>query len=400
MKRTGERLKASREEQKLTISEVSLSTKINPRVLQAMEEGNLDKLPAVSFLRGFIRTYAIYLKLDANELLELFSKELAELRPAPVVVAESAHPSAPPANTPPGPESSTKARPAPPTLREPSAASRSMVAGGVILLIVIILGVKQIVEKYEREGNVDAPPENLERLVHDNDPASPEAAVAPNEKSAGDDKAANTNAPEAKTAVPAPTGESAPAETVTPPPAATATPPPTATPPTAAPTPTNTVSAPPGPTAKPLESPKPTEPPKQLEPPKPVEPPKPAEVAKPTPPPPTPPPAAVKPPEVAAPPTDTKPTESATTTDTPKPPKTGSPQEVIIEALDQVEVSFRIDGGRLETIVLKPEQIHTLKGATSLAVDFSDGGAVNVIHNGIDKGVPGDLGKPKKIKFP
>lgn len=80
--------------------------------------------------------------------------------------------------------------------------------------------------------------------------------------------------------------------------------------------------------------------------------------------------------------------------------KPSVPQEIILEALDQVEVSFRIDGGKLEKMILKPEQIHTFKGRGSVAIDLSDGGAVNVIHNGIDRGVPGDLGKPKKIKYP
>ncbi|MCB0387013.1 MAG: helix-turn-helix domain-containing protein, partial [Bdellovibrionales bacterium] len=141
MKRTGERLKASREEQKLTISEVSLSTKINPRVLQAMEAGQLEKLPAISFLRGFIRTYASFLKLDGNELLELFSEELEEKKQS---LEED------------GAETPEEA-PAPwhqsvPLLKDSSVTSRSLAAGGVVLLIIVILGIKNLVDKYEREG--------------------------------------------------------------------------------------------------------------------------------------------------------------------------------------------------------------------------------------------------------
>lgn len=74
--------------------------------------------------------------------------------------------------------------------------------------------------------------------------------------------------------------------------------------------------------------------------------------------------------------------------------------EVIIEALDTVTLDFRIDGGSLQKIKLNPEQIHTFKAKQTLSIDVSDGGSVNVIHNGIDRGVPGILGKPTKIKFP
>lgn len=74
--------------------------------------------------------------------------------------------------------------------------------------------------------------------------------------------------------------------------------------------------------------------------------------------------------------------------------------EVIIEALDAVTLDFRIDGGSLNKIKLNPEQIHTFKAKQTLSIDVSDGGSVNVIHNGVDRGVPGVLGKPIKIKFP
>ena len=127
MKKTGQRLRESREQQNLTISEVSLSTKINPRVLQAMEAGNLEKLPAISFLRGFIRTYAAYLKLDGTELLNLFSEELNEKTEAEVAQE------VPEETTPPWYQ-------ALPLLKDSSVTSRSLAAGGVVLLIIVIIG--------------------------------------------------------------------------------------------------------------------------------------------------------------------------------------------------------------------------------------------------------------------
>ena len=74
--------------------------------------------------------------------------------------------------------------------------------------------------------------------------------------------------------------------------------------------------------------------------------------------------------------------------------------EVIIEALDQVTIKYSIDSQNESSLVLSPDQLHTFKGKKKLRLSFSDGGAVNVIYNGRDRGVPGDLGSPKSIKFP
>ena len=51
-------------------------------------------------------------------------------------------------------------------------------------------------------------------------------------------------------------------------------------------------------------------------------------------------------------------------------------------------------------IELKPEQIHTIKGRNTVELKISDGGAVNIIHNGKVNGVPGTLGSAINLKFP
>src|SRR4051794_38899055 len=78
MKLTGQKLRETREAARLTISEVSLATKINPKVLTAMENGETDHLPAKTFLRGFVKAYAQFLKMNPTEVLALFSQELGE----------------------------------------------------------------------------------------------------------------------------------------------------------------------------------------------------------------------------------------------------------------------------------------------------------------------------------
>jgi cytoskeleton protein RodZ len=76
MKKTGEILRKSREEKGLSLHEVGIFLKINTRILQAIEDGDIEKLPAKTFLRGFVQSYAKYLKLDPHHVLKVFSDEL------------------------------------------------------------------------------------------------------------------------------------------------------------------------------------------------------------------------------------------------------------------------------------------------------------------------------------
>ena len=73
--------------------------------------------------------------------------------------------------------------------------------------------------------------------------------------------------------------------------------------------------------------------------------------------------------------------------------------EIILEALDKVEVKFQLKG-ETKRVSLGPTQVHTIHADQPMTIDLSDGGAVNVILDGRERGVPGDLGKPKTIKIP
>ncbi len=96
---------------------------------------------------------------------------------------------------------------------------------------------------------------------------------------------------------------------------------------------------------------------------------------------------------------------SVPTTPLPKPTPSpvqvaAAPQQVIIEALDNVRVKYNIDNGSAKSVDLKPEQILTIKGQTKVTLTISDGGAVNIIYNGRDTGVPGNLGQAIDLSFP
>ncbi|MCB0407935.1 MAG: helix-turn-helix domain-containing protein, partial [Bdellovibrionales bacterium] len=152
MKQTGKILKSARESQRISVNEVAMATKISPRLIQAIEEGDLDALPAKTFLRGFVQSYASYLKLDVDELLEKFHEEMGSTLP-PISKPEDLAQDEP-----------RETKKSPPVLHEKGILSK-LIAGGVILaLIFIIIGVKNIVEKYEKEATVETPPENIQGL--------------------------------------------------------------------------------------------------------------------------------------------------------------------------------------------------------------------------------------------
>ncbi len=153
MKITGQILKENRLRKGVTISEVSLSTKITIKTLQAIEEGDPLNLPPKTFLRGFVRSYAVFLGLDPEEILRTFHEEMgstlsrpttpsganpAELNAAATEEAAksataASSKAAPQTETPtPKPVSRPKTHDAEATLRnEPSLLSRGLIFGGM-----------------------------------------------------------------------------------------------------------------------------------------------------------------------------------------------------------------------------------------------------------------------------
>ncbi|MGH9406331.1 MAG: RodZ domain-containing protein [Terriglobia bacterium] len=68
----GESLRREREMRGISIEEISETTKISVRFLQALERDEFDKLPGGIFIRSFIRSYASYLGLDCEQVLAEF----------------------------------------------------------------------------------------------------------------------------------------------------------------------------------------------------------------------------------------------------------------------------------------------------------------------------------------
>jgi len=89
----GAQLKREREQRKVTLDDISVSTKIGTRFLRAIEENHFDQLPGGIFNKGFIRAYARHLGLDEEQTLADFleatgvdpAEKKSELPAAPVL---------------------------------------------------------------------------------------------------------------------------------------------------------------------------------------------------------------------------------------------------------------------------------------------------------------------------
>src|SRR5215210_877846 len=66
----GETLREARLRQKVDIADVEDATKIRAKYLRALENEEFDRLPGATFVRTFLRTYADYLGLDSQLLVE------------------------------------------------------------------------------------------------------------------------------------------------------------------------------------------------------------------------------------------------------------------------------------------------------------------------------------------
>ena len=72
MEAIGEMLKNAREARKLTIKEISKETYISSNYLTALEEEEFDKLPGETYVVGFLKNYAEFLKLDVDEIVSCY----------------------------------------------------------------------------------------------------------------------------------------------------------------------------------------------------------------------------------------------------------------------------------------------------------------------------------------
>jgi len=71
----GAYLKQLREEQKTSVAQVAQALKTKLEVIQALEANEFDKLPAPTYVKGYLRSYASYLGINPDELLAEYNKK-------------------------------------------------------------------------------------------------------------------------------------------------------------------------------------------------------------------------------------------------------------------------------------------------------------------------------------
>lgn len=311
--KAGRELKRLREEKGLTLKDISTATKINSSSLEALEEARMDELPAKSFTRGFIRAYAQYLKVDPKPIIESFGLDdpfITSLGKKESNNSESKTE-----------DTEEKEEPVAPSKRisGPKAdmfGKKPILIASIIVLILLIIGVKNVVDKYAQETVLpDSVKTESGSVVLDNSSESEESTETTNsdDSNSGESLTEEVSEPE-----------------ITKAPEPTATPDPT---------------TPPEPTEAPIKE-------------------------------------------------EVKPTEA------PKAPPKTQQMSILVEALDKVELEVQIEGESNKDIVLEPGSVYEIKTDKKVSLEISDGGLVNLIFNGRDRGIAGDLGQPAKVNFP
>lgn len=346
MKKLGDLLKEAREKKGLTLHEIGMSLKINPKILKAIEDGESSNLPAKTFRRGFVRSYAQYLRLDVEQILQIFEQENAD--PVPVAPASESTKETPAA------ASSSTERPKSAAVNAggglPSVfSSTKFYTGlGVAILFLLIIFVAQMIQKYERESRA-IPKETVDAILQETT-----TTLLPPLDSSTTTLAGSTQASaEVTTSSTLPGGTPVPSTTIAN--LSTTTSSVQSTQVSASTTTiirTTTTAAPPTTLATTTTLARAT--------------------------------------------TTTTLAPATTTTTVPKALQT----EVIVEALNNVTIKSTMPGGSQRTIELTADQIHTFKSRSTVVLEISDGGAVNLIVNGKDRGVPGAIGTPLKITLP
>lgn len=91
----GERLRAAREEKKMSLEDIAAQTRIPQRHLESIERSEWDKLPAPTYTIGFARSYATCVGLDRVDIADQLRTEIGGSRPQTMLSPEVFEPADP-----------------------------------------------------------------------------------------------------------------------------------------------------------------------------------------------------------------------------------------------------------------------------------------------------------------
>ncbi|HSB32914.1 MAG TPA: helix-turn-helix domain-containing protein, partial [Nitrospirota bacterium] len=80
----GKYLHDAREARGIDLRDAAQQTRISLQYLRALEEENFEKLPGDVFVRGFLKNYARFLRLDETEVMKQYAEMVQKPVPAGV----------------------------------------------------------------------------------------------------------------------------------------------------------------------------------------------------------------------------------------------------------------------------------------------------------------------------
>lgn len=88
----GEKFRQAREERGISVSEVAEQTRISSHYLTSIENDDYKTLPGGIFNKGFVKSYAKYVGLDENEVLQDYSRLVADAEDEDIEHAQAYRP--------------------------------------------------------------------------------------------------------------------------------------------------------------------------------------------------------------------------------------------------------------------------------------------------------------------
>lgn len=164
----GYTLRQERERQNLTIEDIEQGTSIRVLYIEAIENGEYDKLPGTVYTKGFIKNYAKFLGLDADAMVKEFMGDVAELSGANKIPAAEETPAQIPEKKPEPQPVKQEKKNFGYSIEEKSRSSGILIIAAVVLIAVLAGGIWSWLSGSDGEvAKVDTPTEQTQ-------PATPE----------------------------------------------------------------------------------------------------------------------------------------------------------------------------------------------------------------------------------
>lgn len=155
MKITGELLKAERIKKNLSVADVAGTLKLSSKIISSIESGDIDELPAKTFIRGFVKSYAQFLKLDDELILRQFQEEMGSTQPLPKNPPPTPHQGEEDHISQKKPKTQMSAAVASLDLEKDNRKKTIIYVSIAFSLLLVILIINSTIEKYQKETIID-----------------------------------------------------------------------------------------------------------------------------------------------------------------------------------------------------------------------------------------------------